>query len=70
MSYVRELTRTQKAEQGLAKATAALTNEQLTRQRVERLEKGLNSMTILLRAQTDPLRRGLWGRLRWLLTGK
>jgi len=38
------------------RADAALTNEHLTRQRVERLENILG--------------RNLWGRLRWLLTGK
>jgi IS30 family transposase len=53
---VRELNRSRLAQAGYQAASAALTNEQLTRQRVERLEAVLS--------------RGLWGRIVWLLRGK
>jgi hypothetical protein len=69
-SYVRELNRTQKAEVGYAKATAALTNEQLTRQRVEKLEAIQRSEDHRLFVLEDFKGRGFRGRLRWLLTGK
>ena len=45
-----------KVEQVAQNALAAVTNEQITRQRVERLEGFLG--------------RGFWGRLRWLFTGR
>jgi stalled ribosome alternative rescue factor ArfA len=45
-----------KVEQVAQNALAAVTNEQITRQRVEKLEA--------LRG------RGFWGRLRWLFTGR
>jgi hypothetical protein len=52
----RELSRTKMAQAGYEAASAALTNEQLTRQRVAVIEAVLS--------------RGLWGRLRWLLLGR
>ncbi len=45
------------------KASTALQNEQITRQRVEACEKALGEVMQLLA-------RDRWGRLRWLLTGK
>ena len=46
---------------------AALTNEQLTRQRVEKLEQWLHAVS----QEQQALRRGgMWTRLRWLVTGK
>jgi hypothetical protein len=65
-------------------AQAALVNEQLTRQRVEILERQAAELYATLdghgdlvmaqrawvRGQVEPLARGFWGRLRWLFTGK
>lgn len=44
-------------------AAVALNNEQLTRQRVDALESGLNYLASVLG-------RGFCGRLRWLIRGK
>jgi hypothetical protein len=46
-----------------AKAQAALQNEQVTRQRVELLEKAVAT-------QAGILARPFWGRLSWLLRGR
>jgi hypothetical protein len=42
---------------------AALTNEQITRKRVDGLEDWVKVANALLS-------RGFWGRMRWVLTGK
>lgn len=44
-------------------AKAALTNEQLTRKRVDELEAWARSVSLILTG-------GLWRRAWWLLTGK
>jgi len=64
----RELNRTRKVE-------AAYQNEYLIRQRVDRLEVRLETW---IKGNVDGwrrdneaiLRRGFWGRLRWLLLGR
>lgn len=43
---------------------AALTNEQVTRQRVDQLEAWATVIGQILGGRT------IWGRLRWLLTGR
>ena len=51
---------------------AALRNEQLTRQRVETLErqsKNLHERLTRREQELTALKASLWGRLRWLLTG-
>ena len=48
-------------------------NEELTRRRVDDLEKrvgGVADWAAALERRTDILRRGFWGRLHWLLRGK
>jgi hypothetical protein len=70
-SPVRELTRNRKVE-------VALHNETITRQRVDRLENGLSAVAKTTTDQIGQLQalwpivmeRGLWGRLRWLFTGR
>lgn len=52
--------RTKRRDLVAKKAQAALDNESLTRERVGCLERALG----------DLLSRPLWGRLRWLLTGR
>lgn len=74
----RELNRSRMAE-------AALKNESLTRERVSRLESRVSMLEpyiwpaavsagqvrlLTLFEQMEPLRRGFWGRLRWLVTGR
>ena len=49
---------------------AALTNELVTRQRVERLEDTLGVFARELAAFTALRFGGFWGRLRWLFTGR
>ena len=63
---VRELNRTRLAEAGYQNASAALTNEQLTRQRVDRLEREWRAQFV----RQAILERDFRGRLRWLLTGR
>lgn len=56
--------RRQAVQQGIS---AALTNEQVTRERVGRLEEA----TVNVGSEFFRFRnRSFWGRLRWLLTGK
>lgn len=50
--------------------SAALQNEQLTRQRVERLEKLQREDRADLEGVQAIVYRSLWDRLRWILTGK
>ena len=52
---------------------AALRNEQLTRERVEKLDRRLDALVDWATQETmwvQILRRGFWGRLRWLMRGK
>jgi hypothetical protein len=54
-------------------AESALTNEQITRQRVGALEERLGRAELFLFNDENvyaKLSRGFWGRLRWLFTGK
>ena len=56
-------------------AEAALKNEYLTRQRVEKLEREVSDLYHLSKScfqeHQDVLGRGsFWGRLRWLLLGR
>lgn len=44
-------------------ASVAASNEQITRQRVDALESGLNYLASVLG-------RGFWGRVKWLALGK
>jgi len=71
---VREMNRSRMAEAGYQNAGAALQNEQLTRQRVDRLERRTDSLEKTAGATFASLAefcgRGFWGRLRWLLRGK
>ena len=46
-----------------SEATAAAKNEQITRQRVETLERWAGIVG-------EIITRGFWGRLRWLFLGK
>ena len=59
--------RRQAVQQGIS---AALTNEQVTRERVEALEKRSEALIMGMRTMLDWYGRSFWGRLRWLLTGK
>jgi len=56
---LRELTRNQKTD-------AALHNEAVTRGRVTKLEVAMRQVF----EGSEPLRRGFWGRLRWLFLGR
>jgi hypothetical protein len=47
----------------VGKAEAALTNEQVTRDRVQGLETWANAVNGLLM-------RGFWGRIKWVLSGR
>jgi hypothetical protein len=51
-------------------AESALTNEQITRQRVEMLEIRTTNLDGAMQDVLNLLARGFWGRLRWLFTGK
>jgi hypothetical protein len=51
-------------------AESALTNEQITRQRVEILEIRTTNLDGAMQDVLNLLARGFWGRLRWLFTGK
>lgn len=57
----RELRRQLQAEAEVAQA--ALNNEELTRARVEAVERGLEFLA-------GVMGRGFWGRLTWLLCGR
>ena len=62
----REMSRSRMAE-------AALTNEQLTRQRVELLERKVKDHDLFMFNDQNiyaKLSRGFWGRLRWLFLGR
>ena len=55
------------------KVEAALVNEHLTRQRVDRLEhvsQLRDSWHSSLADEVKVLRRGFWGRFRWLFLGR
>ena len=67
---MRELNRSQKTEVGFRAAAAAIQNERLTRERVERLERAAPITERRLRALEDLGAREFWGRLRWLLLGR
>ena len=71
---MRELNRSQKADVGYHNASAALQNERLTRERVERLETHARvadrRIDVLELARNAFDERGFWGRLRWLLLGR
>ncbi len=63
----------------LRRATeTALTNEQITRQRVDRLEGHVKALAIAGNTtfgrvnvlENTLIYRGFWGRLRWLLLGR
>lgn len=49
---------------------AALVNEALTRKRVDALEVRADGKDDEVQAVQRLLMRGLWGRLKWLLSGK
>lgn len=49
---------------------AALSNEQVTRTRVDRLERARIADVARLDELQAWRRRGFWGRLRWLVRGK
>lgn len=66
----RELTKNQKVE-------AAINNEAITRQRVEKLESGMKSTQRRFELHDERILvlelipfRSLWGRLRWLVRGR
>jgi len=67
---VRELNRTQIAEAGHKNALAAIQNEQLTRERVARLEHARQASDPLLADVAAVIGRSFFGRLRWLLIGR
>ncbi len=49
---------------------AALLNEQITRERVDALERHAKASGTAVAALLEVSNRGFLGRLRWLLTGK
>jgi hypothetical protein len=51
-------------------AESALTNEQITRQRVEMLEIRTTNLDGAMQDVLNLLARGFRGRLRWLVTGR
>ncbi len=51
-------------------AEAALTNEQITRDRTAALERRTAALAAQAAAHGSLLNRGFWGRLRWLFLGR